>query len=74
MDLKWQNQLVNNTHTHICVYLCVFVELESQEKHLVDDENHGNINDARTRLKTRDSRLETGVVARWRCDKQRQQQ
>lgn len=86
MDLKWQNQLANNTHTnrhthtntsthtqahtqshtHTCV---VFVELESQEKHLVDDENHGNINDAETRLdRTTES---SEVVARWRCDKQK---
>lgn len=56
------------THTHICV---VFVELESQEKHLVDDENHGNINDAETRLdRTRES---SEVVARWRGDKQEEQ-
>lgn len=78
MDLKWQNQLASNkhththtqanSHTHICV---VFVELESQEKHLVDDENHGNINDAETRLdRTTES---SEVVARWRCDKQEEQ-
>lgn len=82
MDLKWQNQLASNKHTHThrhtrthtgtLTHTCVvFVKLESQEKHLVDDENHGNINDAETRLdRTTES---SEVVARWRCDKQEEQ-
>lgn len=61
-------QALSHTLAHTCV---VFVELESQEKHLVDDENHGNINDAETRLdRTTES---SEVVARWRCDKQEEQ-
>lgn len=47
---KWQNQLANKyTHIHAHTHTLLHIsqeqeELESQEKHLVDDENHGNIN------------------------------